>query len=90
MGWDFGQEILGLSSLGPPLGRFEELVMTQMHGTRNHLEASSLIGLPFGLGWDGQRGRPCVASPRGLGFLPTWRPQDGQPSFMVAHGSKSE
>ena len=40
MGQDLGQEILGLPCLRSQLGRFEELEMTQMAETWNHLEAS--------------------------------------------------
>lgn len=49
-----------------------------MGGPWNHLEAPSFTGLPLGLGWNCPLGgRLYVVSPSGLGFLSTWRPQDG-------------
>lgn len=49
----------------------------------------STQGLPFGLVWGCPLQHLHAVSLSGLGFLPTWRPQGGQTSFMVAHGSKS-
>lgn len=61
-----------------------------MGGIWNHLETSSLTGLPSGLDWDCGPGHLYVVCPSDLGFLSTWRPQGGQTSFRGACGSNSK